>query len=1484
MKTRKIIEPNQGETKNNLTDDTIRASQVADMLVSQNEALLKLNRFSIELSAPASLAELEGLIANQIKELSGAQVTVFSDYDPINRTITTNYIELEPGLLDQVVHILGENVSNIHPVVNDEMYREMTTDVIWIKKTLSEASFGAISQSVGDSIQALIIVDRFIGIAYLLEGNLYGTSLLGMRKNQPDPQRVILENYIHLTSSALQRTKAHEALRVSEDKFRHIFDYSNVGKSITQISGEIQVNLAFCRLLGYSQEELQNKKWQEITHPDDIAITQKGVDTLLSGEKDAIHLTKRYLRKDGSIAWVDLSSSIRRSDTGKPLYFMSTMTDLTERKEFEETLLESDRRYHLIFENSGTANTIFSKECRVILQNSMSQKLTVPMDARGKTALEIFGPEQGQIVTERMQRVLNSGVPEVFETKISMPIGTKWIYSSYFPLFQEEHELVGIQVISQDITVQKQAEIDLIETSERMTHLLANSPTITYSLAVNHKKVKPTWISENIQSIMGFNPGDPINPDWWLGQILPPDRPQASASLKHLFDDFYQQEYRFVRKDGQIIWIHDQHRMVFDAYQQPAEVIGTWTDITERKQAEEALYKRDSQYRTLVENSAIGIYRTTPEGAITLANPSLVKMLGYQSFDELAKRDLGKGGYEPGYPRQEFQRRIDQNGKVLGLESAWTRKDGSSVFIRESASIVRGEDGEVLYYEGTVEDITERKKVMAELNEERNLLRTLIDNLPDRVYVMDALGRKIISNTADWQASGGKSMEDIIGKTDLETYPSELAKEYWALEKAVIDTGIPVINREEGGFDPLGNQVTILSSKIPLLDNKGNVVGLVGIGHDITEQKMIEEKIKILSKIPDESPNPILRVSKHGTLLYANEASAALLAVWKIQDDHKVPDEWQEKVKNVFDSGLFKEMEVEAGEKFYSIILAPILDAGYVNLYGRDITLRKRGEQTLVERNEEIEEQNVELARLYHATGALISNVPNNLKGLATSIVDTVLKEFGHTNCSLIMVTKDSNELVRLAVGGLYIDQVKNKKLTRDGSGIVPQVISTGKLMNVGDVHAIPDFIPNWDEAQSELTIPLKIENEVIGVIDIQSSEKDAFNQGDGRVLSIFAERAALALEHGRLNEELKNHIHQLSALRTVDMAIASSMDIRLTLDILLENLVQNIGVDAADVLIYTPLTQTFQYSAGRGFHTQALHHTDTRMGDGYAGQAALSRQIVSIPDLRATTGGLARSLAFRNEGFISYVGAPLLAKGQVKGVLELFHREPFQLDAKQRTFLEMLAGQAAIAIENSQLFENLQSSNSDLILAYDETIEGWSRAMDLRDEETEGHSLRVIDLTLRMASLMDFKPDELLYIRRGALLHDIGKIGIPDSILLKPGPLTDEEWVIMRRHPQLAHDMLKPILYLGSAIDIPWCHHEKWDGTGYPRGLKGENIPLTARIFAVVDVWDALLSDRPYRKAWSTEKARTYIQEQAGMHFDPQVVDIFLKQVSTIG
>lgn len=277
--------------------------------------------------------------------------------------------------------------------------------------------------------------------------------------------------------------------------------------------------------------------------------------------------------------------------------------------------------------------------------------------------------------------------------------------------------------------------------------------------------------------------------------------------------------------------------------------------------------------------------------------------------------------------------------------------------------------------------------------------------------------------------------------------------------------------------------------------------------------------------------------------------------------------------------------------------------------------------------------------------------------------------------------------------------------------------------------------------------------------------------------------------------------------------------------------------------------------------------------------------------------------LAFIAELNDRYINVPIIVvsgKGTLQDAIEAVHRGAWDYLIKPVKDEGMLEIALNRALERSRLLsenlsyrksleqqvlaktDELRQSNNELLLAYDTTIEGWSRALDFRDKETEGHSRRVTDLTLCIARELGMDEEKLVHVRRGALLHDIGKLGVPDSILLKPDHLTDDEFFIMMRHTEIAYSILSPIEFLRPALEIPYCHHEKWDGSGYPRGLKGEEIPLTARIFAIVDVWDALCSDRPYRAAWPQEKALAHIRAQAGTHFDPVVVRVFDRVVSS--
>jgi PAS domain S-box-containing protein/putative nucleotidyltransferase with HDIG domain len=368
--------------------------------------------------------------------------------------------------------------------------------------------------------------------------------------------------------------------------------------------------------------------------------------------------------------------------------------------------------------------------------------------------------------------------------------------------------------------------------------------------------------------------------------------------------------------------------------------------------------------------------------------------------------------------------------------------------------------------------------------------------------------------------------------------------------------------------------------------------------------------------------------------------------------------------------------------------------------------------------------------------------------------------------------------------------------------------------------------------------------------------------------------------ERKQAEASVRRQLSHLKALREIDIAIASSFAMQINLSVLLKHTVTELGVDAASILLLNPDLNMLEYAAGYGFSTRAIEKSILRMDEGHAGHAAMQRVMVHIEDLRQNQHQFPRADLLAEEEFVSYFGVPLIAKGLVKGILETFHRSPLVPNQEWLDFLHTLAGQAAIAIEDAQLFRNLQQSNIELLQAYDATIEGWSRALDLRDKETEGHTQRVTDMAIILGRKLGLSDKELKYMRWGGLLHDIGKMAVPDRILLKPDALTFEEREIMKQHPSFALQMLSPIHYLKLALDIPYCHHEYWDGSGYPRGLKGEQIPLAARVFAIVDVYDALTSDRPYRTKWAEADVVKYIREHSGSFFDPKIVNVFLQML----
>jgi len=362
---------------------------------------------------------------------------------------------------------------------------------------------------------------------------------------------------------------------------------------------------------------------------------------------------------------------------------------------------------------------------------------------------------------------------------------------------------------------------------------------------------------------------------------------------------------------------------------------------------------------------------------------------------------------------------------------------------------------------------------------------------------------------------------------------------------------------------------------------------------------------------------------------------------------------------------------------------------------------------------------------------------------------------------------------------------------------------------------------------------------------------------------------------------ELKRRLAELEVLYNISSSLRYLESLDDMLKSLLQQTISALYTDTGAIWLASRDKKELEMLSAEGWFT-SLDGLVLKEGEGLVGDTYLQDQPIVSPEF-IRDPKLSNKVAGKVPSGWGGTLIPIHSHEEKIGVLAVAVPLPRELVAGELQLLSYIAEMAGIAVHRLRLFDQLQTATEALASAYDETIKGWATALELRDQETEGHSERVTEITLEMARKMGLTEEQLDNVYRGSLLHDIGKMGVSDSILLKPGPLNDREWEIMRQHPQHAYDLLAPIDYLKPALSIPYCHHEKYNGSGYPRGLKGEEIPLEARIFAVVDVYDALTSDRPYRLAWSKEDALEYIKKESGIHFDPQVVELFLQMIKDL-
>jgi len=817
-------------------------------------------------------------------------------------------------------------------------------------------------------------------------------------------------------------------------------------------------------------------------------------------------------------------------------------------------------------------------------------------------------------------------------------------------------------------------------------------------------------------------------------------------------------------------------------------------ELNERIRAEAALVEAEAKYRSLVERLPAVVYSSELgiTGAWHYVSPQIESLLGFTPEEWMSDPNLW---YQQIHPDdRERQKSLEEQAymrsEAFDAEYRIRRRDGQELWVRDTAHILPSREGGSPIVQGVLVDITERKQAeealskahedlerlvqerTAALSEANMLLQTMLDHVPDHIFFKDLQSHFIRNSRSQAEMLGLNDPAEVVGKSDFDFFPH--AQQAYNEEQSIISSGKPMVDFEEHVIWPDGRETWVSTTKAPLRDETGQIVGTFGIARDITERKRADEALR------------------------------------KAKD----------------------ELEMRVAE--------------------RTAELNKTNEQLRLELNE----------RKRTEDALTLSETRYRLASRATKDViwDLDMVHDQHT----------WNENVQTLFGYTSEEAASNGSWWHEH-------------IHLADRERVLSVLKTFYEGNGIIWIDeyrfLRRDGSVAYITDRGYVERDI----NGKPLRMIGAMSDIT-DRKLAEDQIRRRVEHLKALRIIDMTITASTDLHFSLQTVLRQAISQLQIDAADILLLNPTTHLLEYSDGIGFYRKAIERSSVRIGEGCAGKAALERKIVNIHSLYESRESSNRRLLLEGENFTGYYGVPLIAKGEIKGVLEVFHRTYLEVDAEWVDFLESLAGQAGLAIDNATLFQNLQRTNLELGMAYESTLEGWSAALDLRDKETEGHTLRVTNLTLQLAEHMGLQAKDLIHIRRGALLHDIGKMGVPDRILLKPDNLTDEEWEIMRLHPAYAYEMLSRIEYLRPSLDIPYSHHEKWDGTGYPRGLKGEEIPLHARIFAIVDVYDAIISDRPYRPAWTKERALEYIKSLLGTHFDPRVVTAFLELLNRNG